>query len=53
LELTYIYAMIDPRTGECRDVGKANDSDLRYGQHLTTAKRREETYKGQWLAAAG
>ena len=49
MEVTYIYALIDPRTGEVRYVGKADDPDLRLAQHIAAARKGEATYKGRWI----
>jgi hypothetical protein len=33
---TFIYALNDPRTGECRYVGKSDRPTHRFGQHLSS-----------------
>ena len=35
---TFIYALVDPRTNECRYVGKANDIQNRFKNHLEESK---------------
>jgi hypothetical protein len=34
---TYIYALVDPRTGHERYIGQTRDPDRRYRQHLDTS----------------
>lgn len=45
-EVTHIYGLIDPRTGECRYVGKANNPERRLRDHLRTPFN---THKYAWL----
>ncbi len=35
LGTTFIYALNDPRTGECRYIGKSDNPEKRLGRHLT------------------
>ena len=44
MEATNIYVLIDPRNGEVRYVGKANDVGQRYKAHLNRA-RKHQTHK--------
>lgn len=44
-----IYALRDPRDGEIRYIGKAQDPDARYLQHLRPANLRATTKKNSWL----
>lgn len=43
---TYIYALLDPRVEEVRYVGKSDDPDLRYIQHLSDSGG---TWKARWV----
>jgi len=36
-----IYALIDPRTGDTRYIGKANNSEKRFKSHLRDSRRRK------------
>lgn len=45
---TFIYCLLDPRDGATRYVGKANDPDVRYKNHLNKAKDKE-TDKKKWV----
>jgi predicted GIY-YIG superfamily endonuclease len=47
-DVAYIYALVDPRTGEMRYVGKANDIDQRVRAHRQSS-RYGETRRTQWL----
>lgn len=42
----YIYALCDPRTHEVRYVGKTDNIDRRYKQHI---KRNSKTHKDSWI----
>ncbi len=44
-----IYGLHDPRTGECRYVGKSVDPDARLIQHLQPSQLRARTYKNNWI----
>mgnify|MGYP001031736385 CR=1 FL=1 len=44
----WIYALLDPETGEPRYVGKAINPQVRYAQHLS--ERGRKTHKQCWLA---
>ena len=48
METTFIYALIDPRTGAIRYVGKADDPEYRLSQHLID-DGREKSYKASWI----
>lgn len=43
---SYIYGLFDPRTKECRYVGKSDDLDERLTQHLRSKK---STHCGRWI----
>jgi excisionase family DNA binding protein len=43
----YVYGLGDPRTGELRYIGIAEDVYKRYAQHLTAAHEDEE--KDEWM----
>ncbi len=45
---TFIYALLDPRTGAIRYVGKADDPQKRLGDHLRQCKCGE-SYRAHWL----
>lgn len=47
--MTYIYALIDPRTSECRYTGKADDVPLRAQRHLRKSSLSAPTHKNCWL----
>ena len=38
MDMTHIYALIDPETAQMRYVGKSNDPIRRLGRHLSTAR---------------
>lgn len=42
----YIYVLIDPRTNECRYVGKTVNPQKRLGQHLS---ERRASYRKNWV----
>lgn len=42
--MTEIYALCDPRTGEVRYIGKANDSRKRYDAHMREKRRSYPVY---------
>jgi hypothetical protein len=44
---TYIYALIDPRDGQMKYIGKANNPQRRYKDHLTDF--RTEWQKALWI----
>ena len=44
----WIYALLDPETGEPRYVGKAINPQVRYAQHLS--ERSRKTHKQRWIA---
>lgn len=43
-----IYGLADPRTGEIKYIGKANNAETRYKGHLRDAKRRK-TPVYEWI----
>jgi predicted GIY-YIG superfamily endonuclease len=43
---TYIYALLDPDTGEIHYVGKTVDLERRYKDHL---RARDKTPKDRWI----
>lgn len=47
-ETTFIYALKDPRTDEIRYIGKANNPDERYHNHLVQC-RDKNTHKRNWI----
>jgi GIY-YIG catalytic domain/NUMOD3 motif len=47
-ETTFIYALVDPRNGEIRYVGKADKPERRWKIHLQHV-RREKSHKNSWL----
>lgn len=49
VETTFIYALNDPETGECRYVGKADDPQERFRSHLK--QRNQRCPRTDWLAA--
>lgn len=46
--LVWIYALLDPETGEPRYVGKAINPHVRFSQHLS--ERSRKTHKQRWIA---
>lgn len=46
---TYIYGLIDPRSGEIRYVGKANDVQRRLREHLKPCALKANTHKINWI----
>lgn len=44
-----VYALIDPRTGEARYVGKAKDAHQRLNGHLNDARRGQKSHKAHWV----
>jgi hypothetical protein len=47
--MTYIYALVDPRTCRYRYVGKADNPKLRLQRHLQPKKLSGNTHKESWL----
>jgi len=47
-DTTFIYALNDPRTGECRYVGKADNPFKRFKKHLLGAAT-SSTHKNCWI----
>lgn len=43
---TFIYELIDPRTDEPKYIGKSNNPQNRYKEHL---KDKKQTYKANWI----
>lgn len=48
-QLTFIYALIDPRTNCVRYVGKAKDPLKRLGFHLCDSQLKPNTHRNHWL----
>jgi hypothetical protein len=46
---TFIYGLVDPRTGHVRYVGKSNKPTVRLGLHLIPSQLKETTHKTRWL----
>lgn len=44
-----IYALVDPRDGCVRYIGKAADPEARYRKHLCPYYLRADTYKNKWI----
>ena len=44
----FIYGLLDPDTGKCRYVGKANNVEKRYYNHLRESKKTN-SYKHNWI----
>ncbi len=44
-----VYGLIDPRTGELRYIGKAQNLTRRLRQHLQPSELRANTYKVHWI----
>jgi hypothetical protein len=47
--ISYVYALIDPRDGEIRYVGVANNPQERLIAHITEARCNGFTLKMQWI----
>lgn len=48
METTYIYALVDPRDGNTRYIGKTNNPRLRLKSHFNKS-RHKNTYKFNWI----
>jgi len=48
-DTTFIYGLVDPRTGYVRYVGKANKPAYRLSMHLTPAEMKDTSHKNSWL----
>lgn len=48
-DTTFIYGLVDPRTGYVRYVGKANNPTYRLSMHLTPAEIKDTSHKNSWL----
>lgn len=48
-EIVYIYALLDPNTDEVRYVGKTNDIERRYREHLNIKKHPKSNHKNCWV----
>jgi hypothetical protein len=48
MKQVYIYALIDPRNGQIRYIGKANNPNERYKNHFNSA-RDKNTHKRNWI----
>lgn len=46
---TFIYGLIDPRTGYVRYIGKANRPKVRLGLHLIPYQLKENNHRTHWL----
>lgn len=49
MRTTFIYILIDPRTGAYRYVGKADNPKRRLQRHLQPNQLRNRTHKAAWL----
>lgn len=50
MKTTFIYALNDPETGECRYVGKANDPHYRLYQHLREGHyTKKSCHRTNWI----
>lgn len=47
--VTYIYALLDPRDGSIRYIGKADNPYRRLANHLTPGQLRKKSRKNSWL----
>lgn len=50
MKTVYIYALVDPRTGEARYVGKANNVKQRVQNHLCPCNLKRTRHVCRWLA---
>lgn len=48
LNVVYIYMLVDPLTNLVRYIGKANDIDVRFKEHIRKSKY-SKTYKNNWI----
>jgi len=48
--ITYLYTLNDPTTGEVRYVGKSDTPYKRFTQHLSKSKKNN-TYKNNWISS--
>lgn len=49
MSIANIYGLIDPISGQVKYVGKSNDPDRRYKDHLTEARKSYLPYKNTWI----
>ena len=47
--ITYIYGLVDPRTGLVRYIGKADIPQVRYKNHLCPPETNADTKKSRWI----
>ena len=47
--ITFIYALIDPRTEYIRYVGKANKPKVRLGLHLLPSQLKDKNHRTNWI----
>lgn len=47
-KISYIYVLLDPDSGKCRYVGKAEDPNFRFKKH-TVHKKNPRTHKERWI----
>lgn len=51
-KMTYIYTLTDPRTGEIRYIGKANNPQTRFRVHTSPRRYQKDTYYvSRWICA--
>lgn len=46
---TYIYLLVDPVSKEVRYVGKANNPQRRYAQHIGAHELQKQSHKANWI----
>lgn len=49
MNFTNIYALSCPVSGSIRYIGKADNVNIRYKQHVDGAKRKADTHKKKWI----
>jgi DNA-binding NarL/FixJ family response regulator len=48
-QTTFIYALVDPRDGRIRYVGKANDPQVRLRNHVKESRNGHSDHKARWV----
>lgn len=50
MSVVYIYGLCDPRDNKLKYIGKTNNPERRYIEHLSTARhKKKRTYRDNWI----